>query len=104
MQAAFTRKYSEDSSGGRLQFTFYCDICRKEYAVPAVEVPNERSLFQKRKYQKVHDAAFEKAEEEAKGHFNCCPVCSRWVCDECFRIFPSGDICKECTENPAQER
>ncbi|HHY81507.1 MAG TPA: hypothetical protein GX505_02380 [Clostridiales bacterium] len=98
MPTAFTQKYSEDSSGGMLRFSFYCDICRKEYVSPLARMPDEQGLFQKWKTQKAYNMAFEEAQREAKEHFSCCPICNRWVCDECFRVLPNMDICKECSE------
>ena len=42
--------------------------------------------------------AFERANLEAQFHFNHCPVCGRWVCDDCFRPLGSDkrDLCCDC--------
>lgn len=32
-------------------------------------------------WQREHETAFNNAQNEAKGHFNRCPKCTRWVCD-----------------------
>lgn len=32
-------------------------------------------------WQREHETAFNSAQNEAKGHFNRCPKCTRWVCD-----------------------
>jgi hypothetical protein len=30
-------------------------------------------------------------------HFNFCPICERWVCDDCISLNDrDGEICKEC--------
>ncbi|HNT97684.1 MAG TPA: zinc ribbon domain-containing protein [Elusimicrobiales bacterium] len=35
-------------------------------------------------WHKEHEAAFELAQNEAKGHFKRCPKCSKWVCESCW--------------------
>ncbi len=35
-------------------------------------------------WHKEHEAAFELAQNEAKGHFKRCPKCSKWVCETCW--------------------
>ncbi|OGF49991.1 MAG: hypothetical protein A2231_03515 [Candidatus Firestonebacteria bacterium RIFOXYA2_FULL_40_8] len=32
-------------------------------------------------WHKEHEAAFDKAQNEAKGHFHRCPKCKEWVCE-----------------------
>lgn len=32
-------------------------------------------------WHKEHQAAFEEAQNEARGHFHRCPRCAKWVCD-----------------------
>jgi RNA polymerase subunit RPABC4/transcription elongation factor Spt4 len=30
-------------------------------------------------------------------HFNFCPVCGRWVCDDCISLNDrDGEVCREC--------
>ncbi len=94
MATAFTRRYCEDSAGGHLQFTFYCDLCHRAYTAPGVEAPSEQGLFQKWKLQKAYMGAFDEAQENAKEHFNRCVKCERWVCDEDFS--PDYGLCVEC--------
>lgn len=94
METAFTQKHSKDHAEGRLQFTFYCDICHKEYTAPATPAPHEQGVFQKWKLQKAYTAAFNAAQEDAQGHFNRCVRCKRWVCDADFS--PDYGLCIEC--------
>jgi NADH pyrophosphatase NudC (nudix superfamily) len=94
MSTAFTRRYSEDSADGRLQYTFYCDICHREYAAPAIETPGKQRPFQKWKLRKAYAEAFDRAQEDAMEHFNRCVKCMRWVCDEDFS--PDCGFCTEC--------
>jgi len=35
-------------------------------------------------WHKEHEAAFELAQNEAKGHFKRCPKCNKWVCETCW--------------------
>lgn len=94
MATAFTRKYSEDRAGGHLQFTFYCDLCRRAYSAPAIEAPTKQGLFRKWKLHQAYIEAFDQAQEDAKEHFNRCVQCQRWVCDQDFR--PDCGLCAEC--------
>jgi len=94
MAETFTKRYSHDSTEGHLQFTFYCDICHREYTAPAVEMPGKESLFQSWMWQKAYKAAFYEAQEDAMEHFNRCVKCKRWVCDEDFS--PDFGLCVEC--------
>lgn len=45
-------------------------------------------------WQKEHEAAFVRAQNEAKQHFNRCNGCNRWACDTCFNMDES--MCTEC--------
>jgi len=45
------------------------------------DVISERFQGMSPEWQKEHDAAFELAQNEAKGHFHRCPKCTKWVCE-----------------------
>ena len=49
-------------------------------------------------WEQEHQAAFEQANLEAHFHFNRCPLCGKWVCDDCFRAeeIRHGGACKSC--------
>jgi hypothetical protein len=36
---------------------------------------------------------------EARSHFNKCPKCGKWVCDDCLPLDngQEGFLCRECT-------
>lgn len=95
-----TKKMTDDSTGKAFAFAFYCELCGKPWqSVPVsrmhpVEERKGRKAESERRRE--HDAAYERANLEAISHFNRCPVCRRWVCDECFRILPERDVCKDC--------
>lgn len=50
-------------------------------------------------WQKEHERAFERAQNEAKQHFHRCPSCNRYVCDHCMN--EDEGLCVECA--PRQE-
>ena len=45
-------------------------------------------------WQKEHEKAFVRAQNEARQHFIRCHGCNRWVCDSCFNADES--MCTEC--------
>jgi len=50
-------------------------------------------------WQKEHEAAFERAKNEALRHFRRCPACSKYVCGHCFN--EEEGLCTDCA--PRQE-
>ena len=50
-------------------------------ASTGTNVIGERFTGMSPQWQKEHEAAFETAQNEAKGHFHRCPKCKRYVCD-----------------------
>jgi hypothetical protein len=66
----------------------------KDCGFSAIEHDEARALL----WSEGHRFAFERASLEAQFHFNHCPVCGRWVCDDCFS--PLGneryDLCRDC--------
>ena len=103
MGAAFTRKSADHSSREGFRFSFYCDRCGKSWSSAAagfplagtvIDVPEVRDLL----WMQEHRLAFERASLEAQLHFNYCPRCGRWVCDDCFDPVscPEHDLCRDC--------
>jgi len=45
------------------------------------DILSERFHGMSPEWQREHDAVFETAQNEAKGHFIRCPRCKRWVCE-----------------------
>lgn len=93
-----TRKMTDESAGSTYQFTFYCDLCGQPWrSFPVCGQPDVRENdLRKRGRRYDHEAAYERANLEALRHFNRCPVCKRWVCDDCFLLLHDGDVCREC--------
>ena len=50
-------------------------------------------------WQKEHDIAFERAQNEAQRHFHRCHACNKYVCDSCFN--EDEGLCTDCA--PRQE-
>ena len=50
-------------------------------------------------WQKEHEQAFERAQNEAKQHFHRCPNCNKYVCDHCRN--EDAGLCTSCA--PRQE-
>lgn len=103
MLRPITRQINDHSTEREFCFTFYCDICNH----PWESVPVKGSLesgcgcsaeAKALIWQSEHDAAYERANQEAVRHFNRCPICKRFVCDDCFLILPDQDLCIECAE------
>lgn len=107
MLSPLTKKISDLSDDSLFRFTFYCDVCGNVWQSQAYgfsRAAEKKEIDGKDKHtlalvwQAEHDAAYERANLEAMRHFNRCPLCKQWVCDDCFRIIDSGDRCAACAE------
>lgn len=100
-----TKKMTDRSTGTVFQFAFHCDLCGKPWSsAPVASLPAKGWGIGRRRSdrQAEHDAAYERANLEAMQHFNRCPACKRWVCDDCFLLLDEGDLCKECAVKPKE--
>lgn len=52
-------------------------------------------------WRKEYDAAFEKAQSEAKAHLYRCPKCMQWVCENCWN--EQENLCVRCAPREAIE-
>lgn len=68
---AFTPRCRYYREGDVFRLTFFCDLCGHVYVAPSVRAC-------------VLLEARQRAEQDARRHFNRCPHCGRWVCDEHF--------------------
>jgi hypothetical protein len=89
-----TKRMEDNSTVHGYQFTFFCDTCGKPWR--SGSIPAGCSGQDPENRQKDHDAAYERANQEAIRNHNRCKVCGKWVCDDCFLILPSGDLCPDC--------
>ncbi|MCL2509818.1 MAG: zinc ribbon domain-containing protein [Methanomassiliicoccaceae archaeon] len=60
----------------------------------STNVLNERFEGKSPEWQKEHEAAFEKAQNESKQHFHRCPNCNKYVCDQCWN--EDATLCTAC--------
>jgi hypothetical protein len=102
MSAPLTKRTIDHSGATSFSFSFFCDICGKEWRSPtvwfgregmAIEHEEARTLL----WAKEHSAAFEQANLEAHLQYNLCNKCGKRVCEECFDT-RDGDVwlCGEC--------
>lgn len=73
--------------GGRLGHLGY-SLERGGYAL------SERFDGMSPEWQKEHEKAFERANNEVRQHFNRCHGCRKWVCDSCYN--EEEGLCTEC--------
>ena len=100
MNSPLTKRFINHSDKESFSFSFLCDECGKKWTSPpaafislgftAIEHEEAWNLI----WAEEHRQAFEKANLRAHMHFNNCPKCGRWVCDECFDV--KGEHCKKC--------
>lgn len=102
MLPSVTKKYCDCSTENSFSFSFFCEDCESEWKsegypfslanTPSLDVTQEkaRDIL----WTTEHDAAYERANNEALFHFNKCPECGRRVCDNCFS--PFDDVCEKC--------
>ena len=62
-------------------------------------VMSERFEGKSPEWQKEHEDAFDKAQNESKQHFHRCPNCNKYVCDQCWN--EDATLCTGCA--PRQE-
>ena len=104
LRKALTAKSIDHSDKSSFSFSFFCDRCGKEWRSPVQPftgvgspvVENEDALTLL--CGNEHNAAFDEANLEAHFHYAYCPVCGKWVCDDCFCVEEKdhGGVCKDC--------
>lgn len=58
------------------------------------DILSERFEGMSPQWHKEHEKAFELAQNEAKGHFQRCPECTKWVCENDWN--EQEGLCTEC--------
>lgn len=94
------------STHSHFLFNVSCSCCKKTWNSPPIpfsksqEVPSNESkrIIYHSMYLHEMEKASNKAIEEAKTHFNYCPVCKRLVCNNCFMICEDIDMCVNCAK------
>jgi len=120
----FTRNFNDESTERGFQFVFMCDRCGNGYrtrfqpsATGAISGALDAAgsllggLFYRAAdagravhsaaWEKAHDAAFEKAVQEAMPHFHKCKRCGQWVDDDCWNA--PRNLCKGCAPDLQEE-
>jgi hypothetical protein len=110
MSKPLTRKVIDHSDANGFSFSFFCDICGKEWRSTVepfetggltVEHEEARTLL----WWKEHSFAFERANVDALMQFNLCQKCVKRVCDFCFNVMDEITmLCGECEEQMRNEQ
>lgn len=121
----FVKNYNDNSTERGFQFKFFCDKCGNGYvsrfqpnvAGTASGLLNAaEGIFGnflggagqgarqlgRAVGSKAHDAALERAVQEAKNHFKQCTRCGRWVCPEVCWNTRAG-LCEVCAPDEQEE-
>ena len=104
MLKTITKLFRDRSTDRFFQFSFYCDSCGKEWTseeYPFVHGFSDKLTEDERRAKEIlwrsdHDAAFERANLEARLRLNACKSCGSVVCDECFAMEEEDDLCVDC--------
>jgi hypothetical protein len=102
MSKPLTRKTIDHSDANGFSFSFFCDICGKEWRSPNVPFETDGMTIEHEEartllWAKEHSAAFEQANLEAHMQFNGCRKCGKRVCDNCFNVEGENTgLCGEC--------
>ncbi|MCL5785325.1 MAG: zinc ribbon domain-containing protein [Candidatus Thermoplasmatota archaeon] len=130
MLQSFTRNYDDKSTEEGFQFVFKCDVCGDGYQsnFVASATAKKKNFFNKVSrfggmvsegmwaaggalggqayrtpaWEKEHEAAFQKASNEALSHFKRCPRCHKYACDLDWNE-EAGGLCSDCAPKLASE-
>jgi hypothetical protein len=102
MNKPLTKKTTDYSGTETFSFGFFCDSCGKEWKSPVTPFETSGSECKETHqmlWEQEHRSAFDQANLEAHLRFNNCPLCGRWVCDDCISLKdPRREKCKDCNE------
>ncbi|MDR0380751.1 MAG: hypothetical protein LBH86_01965 [Oscillospiraceae bacterium] len=66
-------RYAMTSENGLYRFTFFCALCGRGHTSGLIHANSV-------------EIALHLARQEARGYFNGCHTCGRWVCDGCYNM------------------
>lgn len=109
MLKSVTKRFHDQSTDTAFRFVFYCDLCGKAWESDAYPFDDpfagNAEGGEKRArdilWRTEHDAAYERANLEARLHFNRCERCGKNVCDDCYELCVCSDgrdVCAACSE------
>jgi len=106
MKRIILSKMKNNSNQNHFLFSLSCSCCNRAWSSPPVpfskSMENPANESKRILYQSIYFHEMEKASvmavEEAKTHFNYCPVCKRLVCNNCFMICEDIDMCVDCAK------
>jgi hypothetical protein len=105
-----TQKTTDHSDEKGFSFSFFCDICGREWRSPTVPfetggITIEHEEARLLLWAKEHNAAYEQANLEAVSKFNVCEKCGKRVCDSCFNASDDNIwLCAECEGAKAEKK
>lgn len=106
MQRTLQDILTDCSSEDRLQFSITCEECGKVWKSKGVVFSEARTPPATEGKKVIYDALYQQEKKAARimalkageNLFSKCPICHRWVCDECFMVCEDLDMCKCCAE------
>lgn len=106
MQRILREMLTDCSTEDQFQFSITCEECGKVWKSPAIVFSKARippategkKVVYAALYQREKEAALLKAAKAGETLFSRCPICHRWVCDDCFMVCEDLDMCRQCAE------
>ena len=106
MQRLLNDILTDCSTNDQFQFSVTCQECGREWksqpiAFSKAGIPpaaEGKKVIYAALYQREKEAAYQQAEKHAETHFSRCPICHRWVCDDCFMVCADLDMCRRCAK------
>jgi len=94
------------STKDQFQFSIVCEECGKVWKSQSVifskaripPVTEGKKVVYAALYQREKKEAHLKALKAGEKLFSRCPICHKWVCDDCFMLCDDLDMCKQCAE------
>lgn len=94
------------STEDKFQFSITCEKCGKVWKSPAIVFSKARippategkKIVYATIYGREKKNAQMKALKAGEKSFSRCPICHRWVCDDCFMVCEDLDMCGQCAE------
>ena len=94
------------STEDKFEFSIVCEECGKVWKSKAIAfskarihpVTEGKKVVYAALYQREKKEAHLKALKAGEKLFSRCPICHRWVCDDCFMVCEDLDMCKQCAE------